>query len=142
MKLSHKKHPATQVAVIDEQRCIGCTLCIKACPVDAITGSETYLHAVLSSECIGCELCIAPCPVDCISMQTIENSITPALKTAKAQLARTRHKARSLRLQQTNTTHNITSNKADYVAQALARAKAKRSSSLKNGPTAHDSRKS
>ncbi len=56
------------VAIIDEDRCIGCTLCIQACPVDAILGASRYMHTVISDECTGCELCIAPCPVDCISL--------------------------------------------------------------------------
>ncbi|BBL74290.1 electron transport complex subunit RsxB [Methylomagnum ishizawai] len=56
------------VAVIDENICIGCTLCLQACPVDAILGAAKYLHTVIAQECTGCELCIAPCPVDCIHM--------------------------------------------------------------------------
>ena len=55
-----------QVAVIDEARCIGCTVCIKACPVDAIVGGFKQMHTVLADDCTGCELCVAPCPVDCI----------------------------------------------------------------------------
>ena len=65
------------VAVIDEQNCIGCTLCIQACPVDAILGAAKHMHTVIDRECTGCELCLAPCPVDCIDMvpvvQTIAN---------------------------------------------------------------------
>lgn len=57
-----------EAAVIDESRCIGCTLCIAACPVDAIVGAPKQMHAVIAALCSGCELCIAPCPVDCISM--------------------------------------------------------------------------
>lgn len=56
------------LAVIDEQACIGCTLCIQACPVDAIIGAAKQMHTVIASECTGCELCVAPCPVDCIHM--------------------------------------------------------------------------
>ncbi|MGH8035438.1 MAG: electron transport complex subunit RsxB, partial [Lysobacterales bacterium] len=56
------------VAVIDEGICIGCTLCIQACPVDAILGASKQMHTVIESECTGCELCLAPCPVDCIDM--------------------------------------------------------------------------
>jgi len=55
-------------AVIDENRCIGCTLCIQACPVDAIVGSAKRMHTVLTACCSGCDLCVAPCPVDCIDM--------------------------------------------------------------------------
>lgn len=64
------------VAFIDENLCIGCTLCIQACPVDAILGSAKHLHAVLTKDCTGCELCVAPCPVDCISMQPIAPTVT------------------------------------------------------------------
>jgi len=55
-------------AVIDESRCIGCMLCIKACPVDAIVGAAKRMHTTLTQYCTGCELCLAPCPVDCIDM--------------------------------------------------------------------------
>ncbi len=57
------------IAVIDEQVCIGCTLCIQACPVDAILGATKQMHTVIAAECTGCELCIPPCPVDCIVMK-------------------------------------------------------------------------
>ncbi|GAB4186062.1 MAG: hypothetical protein Tsb002_10190 [Wenzhouxiangellaceae bacterium] len=56
------------VALIDEPRCIGCTLCIQACPVDAIVGANKAMHTVIAAECTGCELCLPPCPVDCIDM--------------------------------------------------------------------------
>ncbi len=56
------------VARIDEAACIGCTLCIQACPVDAILGSTKRMHTVIESECTGCELCLEPCPVDCIAL--------------------------------------------------------------------------
>ncbi len=56
------------VAVIDEERCIGCAKCLPPCPVDAIVGARRHMHTVLAETCTGCELCIAPCPVDCISM--------------------------------------------------------------------------
>lgn len=57
-----------RVAVIDEDICIGCTLCIQACPVDAIVGAPKLMHTVIESECTGCDLCLPPCPVDCIEM--------------------------------------------------------------------------
>ena len=56
------------VAFIDENICIGCTLCLQACPVDAIAGASKQMHTIIASLCTGCELCITPCPVDCISM--------------------------------------------------------------------------
>lgn len=61
----------TTVAVVDEDRCIGCTHCRNACPVDAIVGAHLLMHTVIESECTGCELCIAPCPVDCISLRHV-----------------------------------------------------------------------
>ena len=57
--------PPIVVAVIDEAACIGCTLCLDPCPVDAIVGAQGFMHTVIEQECTGCELCIAPCPVDC-----------------------------------------------------------------------------
>ncbi len=57
------------VAYIDEDWCIGCTLCIKACPVDAIIGSNKFMHTVIEARCTGCELCIPACPVDCIELE-------------------------------------------------------------------------
>ncbi len=56
------------VAVIDEQTCIGCTLCIQACPVDAIVGAAKQMHVIIAKQCTGCELCLPPCPVNCIHM--------------------------------------------------------------------------
>jgi electron transport complex protein RnfB len=62
------------VAIIDEKTCIGCTLCIQACPVDAILGSAKHMHTIIEKECTGCELCLPPCPVDCIEMVPIKET--------------------------------------------------------------------
>lgn len=62
------EHQPFAIALIEERHCIGCTLCIQACPVDAILGANKFMHTVLPERCTGCELCIAPCPVDCITM--------------------------------------------------------------------------
>ena len=69
-----EKVPST--AIIDEQQCIGCTLCIQACPVDAIVGAAKQMHTVIASECTGCELCLPPCPVECIHMAPIGQDIS------------------------------------------------------------------
>jgi electron transport complex protein RnfB len=72
-----------RVAVIDETTCIGCTLCIQACPVDAIVGAAKLMHSVIETECTGCELCLPPCPVDCIALcePTIRMTARPAPST-------------------------------------------------------------
>ena len=62
------EHVPLQLAIIEERHCIGCTLCIQACPVDAIIGANKFMHTIVADLCTGCELCVAPCPVDCIEM--------------------------------------------------------------------------
>ena len=64
----HGPEQPFQVAAIDEAHCIGCTLCIQACPVDAIVGGARHMHTVIATHCTGCDLCIPSCPVDCIKM--------------------------------------------------------------------------
>jgi len=87
------------VAYIDEALCIGCTLCIQACPVDAIIGAGKLMHTVAPSLCTGCDLCVAPCPVDCIVMYPVtESTGWAAWSQAEADAARERHDFRALRL--------------------------------------------
>ena len=64
-----------QVAIIDEQTCIGCTLCIQACPVDAIVGAAKQMHTIVAGLCTGCELCLPPCPVECIRMEAVGENL-------------------------------------------------------------------
>jgi electron transport complex protein RnfB len=86
---------ALTVAVVDETLCIGCTLCIQACPVDCIVGAPTRMHTVIASQCTGCDLCVAPCPMDCIAMVEVEPP--RAWSRADADAARRRHAARTVR---------------------------------------------
>nr|WP_104076646.1 MULTISPECIES: electron transport complex subunit RsxB [Mycetohabitans] len=87
-------------AVIDETVCIGCTLCMQACPVDAIVGAPKQLHTVLADWCTGCDLCVAPCPVDCIEMVSVTGTATgwDAWSPQQADAARRRHARRNARL--------------------------------------------
>ena len=102
------KPPA--LAVIDEARCIGCTLCIKACPVDAVIGTNKHLHTVIEADCTGCELCIPVCPVDCISLEPAHPAPEPtgwaAWTPQQADAARTRYERRTVRLQREKVEHD------------------------------------
>ena len=75
LNAEHGEPKPKSLAIIDEAVCIGCTLCIQACPVDAILGAAKQMHTVIVQECTGCELCIAPCPVDCIIMQPLADNV-------------------------------------------------------------------
>jgi electron transport complex protein RnfB len=91
-------HRPPAVAVIDEGACIGCRLCIAACPVDAIVGAPKLMHTVIADECTGCELCLAPCPVDCIHMELRGPAWTGEMQRLAAARARCRFNARNARL--------------------------------------------
>ena len=88
------------VVLIDEDWCIGCTLCIKACPVDAIVGANKLMHTVLAQDCTGCGLCIPACPVDCIASINASGSATgwDAWSAVQAQHARQRYAQHQQRL--------------------------------------------
>ncbi|MFM0674382.1 electron transport complex subunit RsxB [Paraburkholderia sediminicola] len=88
------------LAVIDEQVCIGCTLCMQACPVDAIVGAPKQMHTVIAELCTGCDLCVPPCPVDCIALPPITGEATgwDAWTQVQADAARERHDRREARL--------------------------------------------
>jgi electron transport complex protein RnfB len=87
------------LAVIDEAWCIGCTLCIKACPVDCILGTHKRMHTVIEAQCTGCELCVPACPVDCISLIELTPGLSgwQAWSQMDADAARTRYEARNIR---------------------------------------------
>jgi len=134
-------HQELSLAVIDEAHCIGCTLCIQACPVDAIVGANKQMHTVVAELCTGCELCVPPCPVDCIDMQAARFDWTPTL----AQQARQRYQQRQARVssrhdEQASLAARNLANKASLsqaaqlddqgkqaiIADVLARARARR----------------
>ncbi len=96
------------VAVIDENWCIGCTLCIKVCPTDAILGSNKRMHTVIEPYCTGCELCIPVCPVDCISLESVSGPLTgwAGWSENQAQQARRRYDSRQLRLETEKQAHD------------------------------------
>ena len=105
------------VAFIDEALCIGCTLCIQACPVDAILGAAKQMHTILPSLCTGCDLCVAPCPVDCISMSPVtELTGWDAWSQEQADAARDRYDFRNARLKREKD-----ENDARLAAKALAK---------------------
>jgi Na+-translocating ferredoxin:NAD+ oxidoreductase subunit B len=114
-----------RVARIDEDACIGCTLCIAACPVDAIIGAQKRMHAVLTSLCSGRELCIAPCPVDCIEMAPADRDWTATDATA----ARERFEQRRKRLAAASVSARREAEgrkRKAAIAAALERARARR----------------
>jgi Na+-translocating ferredoxin:NAD+ oxidoreductase subunit B len=116
---THGTERARGVAVIDEAICIGCTLCIQACPVDAIVGAAKQMHSVITEKCTGCDLCIPPCPVDCISMVNIRGDKTgwAAWTQEQADAARAQHDFRTARLER---------EKQENEARLLAKAIKKR----------------
>ena len=117
------------IAWIDEQWCIGCTLCISACPTDAILGASKQMHTVIEDACTGCELCLPVCPVDCIHLEnvTLGNSGWNAWTQELADQAKKRYALKKLRLSkeqvETHLDKNIMGLKQSAVQAALDRAK-------------------
>ena len=105
-----------RVALIDEARCIGCTLCIQACPVDAIVGAQKLMHTVVTELCSGCDLCLAPCPVDCIAMVPATDG-DAVWDAARANAARERFERRRSRQERER------SERAERLAARALRAK-------------------
>lgn len=98
---AHGSEGPLKLAVIDEAWCIGCTLCIKACPVDCIIGASKVMHTVIDDQCTGCELCVPACPVDCIAMTPVSGERTgwAAWSAAQAGQARERYAFHRLRVE-------------------------------------------
>jgi len=110
------------VAVIDEELCIGCTLCIEACPFDAIVGAAQLMHTVIARECTGCALCLPPCPVDCIRMVETGARPTRTERRLAAKRARRRYELRTMRLERERRAVD-TSCKQQTVQRAIERAR-------------------
>ena len=108
-----------QLAVIEELECIGCTLCLQACPVDCIVGGPKAMHTVMNGLCTGCELCLPACPVDCISLVGVTGALGgwQAWSAAQADVARQRHDFHTLRLERDAREHD-----ERMAGAALARA--------------------
>lgn len=156
---AHGREGPRGVAIIDEAWCIGCTLCIKACPVDCIVGASKKMHTVIEAECTGCELCVPACPVDCIAMAAVtgEHSGWAAWSAEQAAQARERyafhqvrvarekrenderlaakavHKLADLANQTLHTDPAVIERKRAVIEAALARARAQRSAGGHNG---------
>jgi Na+-translocating ferredoxin:NAD+ oxidoreductase subunit B len=125
----HGVNKPKEIAIIEEDECIGCTLCILACPVDAILGASKSMHTVISVECTGCELCIEPCPVDCIKMESLYAKDNESIENKRSSLARSRYEFKQQRIlrekNDTKANRVTTAEKKQTIADAMARLKKK-----------------
>jgi Na+-translocating ferredoxin:NAD+ oxidoreductase subunit B len=130
LDVTHGEERPRPVAVIDENVCIGCTLCMQACPVDAIVGAAKQMHTVIAELCTGCDLCVPPCPVDCIAMIPVTGDATgwDAWSQPQADDARTRHDRRIARQAREH---------AQAEARAQARQAAREGAGVVDEPVAH-----
>lgn len=138
LNIDHGIERPRPIALIDEQLCIGCTLCIQACPVDAIVGAAKQMHTVVRELCTGCDLCVAPCPVDCITMVEVTPGKTgwEAWSQQQADAARARHDFRAERLKREKE-----ENDARLAAKAAAKLQALEGEEVSDAEKAEQDRK-
>jgi Na+-translocating ferredoxin:NAD+ oxidoreductase subunit B len=135
LNAKHGVPAAPAIAVIDETACTGCTLCLPACPVDAIVGARKFMHTVITAECTGCGLCLPPCPVDCISIVPTGAPRDATAQHAASARLRQRHLAHQQRLaplpdkrrigKTTLSARDAAARKRATLDRALARARAR-----------------
>ncbi|MDQ2995427.1 MAG: RnfABCDGE type electron transport complex subunit B [Pseudomonadota bacterium] len=118
-------------AVIREHECIGCTICIQACPVDAIIGSAKQMHTVIADACTGCDLCLDPCPMDCIDMIPV-TAEDPLTTQRKADDARDHYNARLSRLARDKAEHLLKHNRAKLANQTIDDTKLARQQAIRD----------
>ena len=129
LNTAHGVITAPAVARIKENECIGCTLCLAACPVDAIVGARKLMHTVIAAECTGCALCLPPCPVDCIVIETTGAGRDRHQQRIDAPRLRERFKTHQLRqagrerLRRDRAASAAAARKKTMIDKALARAK-------------------
>jgi electron transport complex protein RnfB len=134
LSADHGEESPRSVAVIDEDWCIGCTLCLAACPTDAIVGANKVMHTVIEDHCTGCALCLPVCPVDCIALVNVSGIATgwQAWSSTQADRARQRYETRKTRLAHEQQAAAVPvqkpgdTGKQTAIDAALARARARR----------------
>jgi len=132
LNTAHGMPAPPAIAVIDEAACIGCALCLAACPVDAIVGARQLMHTVITAECTGCELCLPPCPVDCIAIVATGEPRDRAAQRAAAPHLKKRYLAHQQRLathsksrRGKNNTPDANTRKQATINRVLAKARAR-----------------